>query len=166
MTLQRTMSAPEKRCAFPEPAPPQTKSEEKERHSSGDSAISSNDENSASVSNVGTSSSVNDVFVDARPKTTASDVLPVRGILKRSLNRPRCFSESDQAGLMTSPSLSSCISIDSSIPEEDESAFAAESGEDILSLCPKDCFPIQTKLGCFTLMINLYLWITTKLYVE
>ena len=126
------MSAPEKRFHFPEPASSQTNMEEKERHSSGDSAISSNDENSASATNVSAN--------DATPKSAAGDILPVRGILKTSLNRPRCFSESDQSMLMTSPSLSSCISIDSSIPEEDESAFAADNGERFVSF-------IQTVFG-------------------
>jgi hypothetical protein len=97
------MSGPEKKSTFPERATPAEKMDSKERHSSGDSAISSNDENSAP--NAETSS--NDVFVDSVSKSTPNDVVPVRGILKTSPNRPRCFSESDQASLMTSPSLSS-----------------------------------------------------------
>lgn len=122
--FQRTMSAPAKTRHCPDLE--LEKSDSKERHSSGDSAISSNDENSAPNNN----ESTNDVFVDGvATSKSARNSPPIRGILKTSPNRPRCFSESDQASLMTSPSLLSCISIDSSIPEEDESAFVSESGK-------------------------------------
>ena len=153
------MSAPEKYCSFSVPSASTNASlsslnnnnvnvtnDDKERHSSGDSqdsALSSsppmNDENVDNKNvdkNVEKTKNGVDIFVDSANKTPKSTESltsvdnPARGILKTSNpNRGRCFSEST---LMTSPpSLSSCISVDSSIPEEpeDDSAFANENGK-------------------------------------
>ena len=103
---------------------------DKERHSSGDSQDSalstSPPSNDTKVDNKAKNGV--DIYVDTlsnvTPKTTESltsgNVVPTRGILKTSSNRGRCFSESNAERLTSSPSLSSFVSMDSSIPEENE----------------------------------------------
>ena len=130
------MSAPEKYCSFssqPDIATSQCDVEsDKERHSSGDSQDSalstSPPSNNTNVDNKAKNGV--DIYFDTlknvTPKTTESltsgSVVPTRGILKTSANRERCYSESNASEhlrLTSSPSLS-FVSLDSSIPEENE----------------------------------------------
>jgi hypothetical protein len=121
------MSTPEKYCSFSN-QPPASQEEtdstesDKERHSSGDSALSSSPPPPPLTSNKDITS-INNHHVEGRP---LAETLPTRGILKTSLNRGRSYSESnatDPSRLMESASM---VSVDSSIPEEqedDESCF-------------------------------------------
>jgi hypothetical protein len=132
--FQRTMSAPETYCSFSsqsEVASSQCDEvdSDKERHSSGDSQDSALSTSPPSHTDNKAKNGV-DIYVDTMknvtPKTTESltsgSIVPTRGILKTSPNRGRCYSESnaEHLRLTSSPSLSSFISVDSSIPEENE----------------------------------------------
>ena len=132
--FQRSMSTPEKYCSFSS-QPPNPKQEEniesdKERHSSGDSALSSSPPaDKMDVTSINSVNNVNNKYDEGRPLTQTA---PPRGILKTMLNRGRCYSESnatDHSRLMESASM---VSVGSSIPEEQEdedSCFMNGNGE-------------------------------------
>jgi hypothetical protein len=129
------MSTPEKYCSLSSQIPT-TQQEvndnkiesEKERHSSGDSALSSSPPPSTNKTHIVSS-------VDQHQREVgrfSTEAVPTRGILKTSLNRGRSYSESiaiDHSRLMESASM---VSVNSSIPEEQEdedSCFMNGNGE-------------------------------------
>ena len=127
-SLQRTLSAPETKYCLPSSLEKDEDEVEanKERHSSGDSADSALSASpTPPVESIDTNDTNKAPESPSRFVVTPADLVDVvcpvkRGILKRRTERGRCFSESQADHMRLMGTSSSCVSVDSSIPEDED----------------------------------------------